>query len=157
MIEIKRWDNGEVIHSGDFKSVKECLEDGVRQGVNFYRAKLNRVSLDGSLLDGASLISASLISASLDEASLDEASLYRANLDGVNLSEAKEIIQFGPMNSSGRIAYAVNHGDRVMIKAGCFWDTTEALRERVKDDHERWDYLMLCDWAEKRFLGGEDD
>ena len=35
MIEIKRWDNGEVIHSGEFNSVGECLEDGAANGVSF--------------------------------------------------------------------------------------------------------------------------
>jgi hypothetical protein len=58
------------------------------------------------------------------------------------------------MASSGRLAYAVNFGDHVKIKAGCFWDTTEVLRERVKNDPKRQDYLLFCDWAEKRFLGG---
>jgi len=35
MIEIKRWDNGEVIHSGEFDSIKECFEDGIRREISF--------------------------------------------------------------------------------------------------------------------------
>jgi len=39
-IEIKRWDNQEVIHSGYFISIKECLEDGLSKRISFYRADL---------------------------------------------------------------------------------------------------------------------
>ena len=80
MIEITRWDNGEIIHSGDFKDIRECLEDGVRKGFSFefanmYRADLYRADLRGAYLIGASL----------DRANLDRANLYRADLRGAYL------------------------------------------------------------------------
>lgn len=55
MIEIKRWDNGEVIHSGEFASIKECLEDGVAKGVCFNYAELNEAELNHAALNGAEL------------------------------------------------------------------------------------------------------
>jgi hypothetical protein len=108
MIQIKRWDNGEIIHSGEFQTIRECIEDGVRKGVSFnfaslnfaslYRASLNGANLDGASLDGSNLTGASLYRASLNGANLDGASLdgsnltgaslYRASLDGASLTGA---------------------------------------------------------------------
>jgi hypothetical protein len=55
MIEIKRWDNGKVIYSGDFADIKECLEDGVKNGINFFRAELNYAELNNAKLNNAEL------------------------------------------------------------------------------------------------------
>jgi hypothetical protein len=81
MIEIKRWDTNEVIHGGDFDSVKDCLEDGVKKGINFYRASLDYARLNH---------------ASLDYTILDHASLDHARLDGAKYS----IIQIFKINFS---------------------------------------------------------
>jgi hypothetical protein len=158
MIEIKRWDNEEVIHSGDFDSIKECLEDGVRKGIIFYKANFCKADLRGVDLEEANLEGATLDRADLEGTNLYKANFCKADLRGVDLEEAnlyraEGILQFGPMASSGRLAYAVNFGDHVKIQAGCFWDTTDVLRAKVKNDPKRQDYLLLCDWAEKRFLG----
>ena len=49
-------------------TIKDTLEEAVRQKVSLNRASLNRASLDGASLDGASLNCASLYGASLDGA-----------------------------------------------------------------------------------------
>ena len=85
MIEIKRWDNEEVIHSGDFADLKECLEDGLKQGVNFYRAKLNDAKLNDAELNGAELNGAELNGAELNDAKLNDAELNGAELNGAEL------------------------------------------------------------------------
>ena len=59
-VEIKRWDNQEVIHSGYFISIKECLEDGVKRGISFYRADFTGVSLVAVNLTGSKLCGANL-------------------------------------------------------------------------------------------------
>ena len=63
---------GEVLfeYSKENNTVKETVEEAVRQGI----------SLDGASLDRASLNGASLNRASLNRASLNGASLYRASL-----------------------------------------------------------------------------
>ena len=123
------------------------------------RYRMNRSStIDLSAIDlsGANLSWANLFDANLSGANLFDANLFDANLSGVDLfntylSNAKNILQFGPMRKSGRLVYAVNHYDKIMILAGCFWGTTIELRTRVKDDAERFDYILLCDYAEKAF------
>lgn len=75
MIEIKRWDNGEVIHSGDFDSVKECLEDVVKKGICFHRADLRGANLQVADLRGADLQCADLRGANLQCAYLQGADL----------------------------------------------------------------------------------
>lgn len=89
MIEIKRWGTGEVIHSGEFESIKECLEDGVRNGIDFYRAHLNNAQLDDAELNNAHLNNARLNGAYLNCAELNNAHLNGAHLNGAHLSGAK--------------------------------------------------------------------
>ena len=60
MIEIKRWDTGKVIYSGEFNSVKACLEAGVKKGVSFYCAELNDARLNDAELNYAKLNDAEL-------------------------------------------------------------------------------------------------
>ena len=64
-------------------TVKDTVEEAVRQKVNLNGANLYRANLDGANLDWASLNGANL-----DRANLNEASLYRASLNGANLNRA---------------------------------------------------------------------
>ncbi len=89
MIEIKRWDTGEVIHAGDFADLKECLEDGASKGVNFFRAKLNYAELNYAELSGAKLNDAKLNYAELNYAELNYAELSGAELNGAELNYAE--------------------------------------------------------------------
>ena len=119
------------------KMVK-VLRAGKSKLWNRYR-QMNRSSANGFF--NANLAGANLISADLSGEDLFNTYLY----------DAKNVLQFGPMSKSGRLVYAVNHGDKIMILAGCFWGTTIELRTRVKDDAERFDYILLCDYVEKAF------
>ena len=87
MYQIKRWDNDEIIQEYG-ETVKECLEHGVKKGINFFKASLDCASLDCASLDHASLNHASLKGASLDGASLNLASLNLASLNFASLKGA---------------------------------------------------------------------
>ena len=74
-------------------TIKDTLEEAVKQGANLNRASLdganlNRANLDGASLYGASLNRANLDGANLYGANLNRANLNRANLDGANLDGA---------------------------------------------------------------------
>jgi len=96
-VEIKRWDTGAIIISGEYESIKDCLEKNIHT-TNFYRASLDGVNLNGASLhganlhgvhlDGASLHGTNLYGANLDGASLDGAFLIGASLDGASLNRA---------------------------------------------------------------------
>ena len=86
---------GEVLfeYEKEHNTIKDTVEEAVRQKASLYRANLDGASLDGASLngaslDGASLYRASLNGASLNGASLDGANLDRANLDGASLDGA---------------------------------------------------------------------
>jgi hypothetical protein len=82
-IEIRRWDNYEIIVCGEYESVKDCLEKN--KDKNFYRANLDSANLHSANLDSANLHSANLDSANLDSANLDSANLCSANLHSADL------------------------------------------------------------------------
>ena len=69
-------------------TVKDTVEEAVRQKVNLNGANLYRANLDGASLNGASLNGANLYRANLNRANLNEASLYRANLNEASLYRA---------------------------------------------------------------------
>ena len=86
---------GDVLFTHECKdnSVKETLEEAVRQHVRLRGANLRYADLDGANLryadlDGADLDGADLDGANLDGANLRGANLYRANLYRANLCGA---------------------------------------------------------------------
>ena len=109
--EIKRWDNGEVIHSGDFKSIKDCLLDGVSSGISF------------------------------EYADLRGADLREADLRGADLRYTKGIYIFNAYDTSKRTVYCVKHDDTFMCKAGCFYGTLDELEAKVLARHKSKVYL----------------
>ena len=94
-------------------------------------------------LSGAKLYGAKLYGANLYGANLYGADLSWANISGANLIGAKSVYSFGPMPTSGRICYAVWHGDKTgwMVQAGCFWGTIDALEKKVNAEHKCSVYL----------------
>ena len=129
-------------------------------GANLFGANLSHANLSHANLYDANLYNANLYNANLYNADLSRADLSNANLSNANLSnadlsnanlyDAKNIIQFGPMPTSGRIIFAVR-GEVTKVKAGCFWGTTEELMKKVKSAHNCPIYLGICDvidaWA----------
>ena len=82
----------------DNNTIKDTVEEAVKNRANLYGANLDRANLyranldganlNGANLDGANLNGANLYGANLYRASLDRASLYGANLNGANLDGA---------------------------------------------------------------------
>ena len=115
------------------------------------QADLRWAALSGCDLRGAALSGCDLRGADLYGCDLRGANLQGADLYGCDLRRTKNIMRFGPMMSSGRICYAVAHSDKIMFQAGCFWGTAEELEEKVKNDQDRWDYMLAIEWARKAF------
>ena len=65
MLEIKRFDNDEVIHSGEFSSIKELVEDAIVIRKSLYRANLGGANLRGINLRGINLGGTNLKDANL--------------------------------------------------------------------------------------------
>jgi hypothetical protein len=74
---------GDVLFSGDFSSVADCVVAAVKS-----RAYLTGANLARAYLTGANLARANLAGADLDGANLAGAYLARANLAGANLARA---------------------------------------------------------------------
>ena len=72
-------------------TIKDTLEEAVKQGANLNGANLNGANLDGANLNRANLNGANLNRANLNRASLNGANLNGANLDGANLNGASNI------------------------------------------------------------------
>ncbi|PUZ25051.1 hypothetical protein DCC81_12115 [Chitinophaga parva] len=88
-IEIKSiWGSVLFSYEKEDNTVKDTVEEAVKQGASLDGASLYGASLDGASLDGASLDGASLRNAFLDGASLRNASLRNASLDGASLDGA---------------------------------------------------------------------
>ena len=96
-IQIKSiWGTALFEYEKENNTLKDTLEEAIRQGANLtganltganlYRASLTGANLDGANLYRANLYRASLTGANLTGANLDGANLYRASLDGANLT-----------------------------------------------------------------------
>jgi hypothetical protein len=84
---------GRVLYSTEATSLKDCVEQAVRENVDLSNAVLIRADLDGAnlyeaILGHADLYAANLSGANLIRANLIRANLYGSNLSGANLSEA---------------------------------------------------------------------
>ena len=80
--------NGEVIFSGDFESIKKCVEAAVKSGAYLSGAYLSGADLRDAYLRGADLSGADLSGAYLRGAYLSGADLRGAYLSGADLSGA---------------------------------------------------------------------
>jgi len=96
-------------------------------GANLSEANLSEANLSYANLHGANLHGANLREANLSEANLSEANLSEANLRYADLSKAHGILRVGP-SADGYEFFGVVRDDRVWIKAGCQWFTSDDAR-----------------------------
>ena len=98
-IEIKRWDNDEVIysHACENNTIGETVEDAVKNGIDLSYAYLSHADL--KIID--------LSNAKLSYANLSNANLYFVNLIGVDLSYA-DLNNANLYNSNLYKAYLIN-------------------------------------------------
>ena len=104
-------------------------------GADLRGADLRGADLRWSDLTGAILYDADLTGADLRAADLRGANLGGANLGGAYLFGAHGIVSAGPVGRERRIVYAVDHDDRVMVQAGCRWDTADAVVAAIEDGY----------------------
>jgi len=86
-------------------TIKETLEEAVKNranlnGANLYGANLYGANLDRANLYGANLDRANLYGANLDRANLNGANLYGANLNGANLKKIIHLFTIVPEKGS---------------------------------------------------------
>ena len=87
-IEIKRWDNGNVIFSYtcEDNTVSKTVEKAVRQGINLSYANLSYANLIGADLTNTNLTFANLSYANLSNSDLYHTNFFYTNLSYANLS-----------------------------------------------------------------------
>lgn len=154
-MEIKNRTTGKIIFSGDYLSIRECVEDAVRKKIKLQRAGLQGVDLRGANLYGADFRGADLYGADLCDADLQWADLHGvdlrwANLHGTDLYAANlyrgvGAVQWQSPLGLKRMCYSVAHGEKVMHKIGCFWgDTEEAASAIIKKygDNSLYEKIM---------------
>ena len=114
------------------------LADGAPSGDD-RRADLTGATLTGAYLSDANLRDANLRGAIPYDADLTGADLTGADLTGAVLRGAIGITSRGPVWHEERTIYAVDHGDRVMIKAGCRWETADEVIAAIERDYVECD------------------
>ena len=87
-MESKNRFTGKVLYSCGLNTIKEAVEQAVKEGANLREADLGRANLEGANLEGAYLERADLTEADLTGADLRDANLRGAYLERSNLTGA---------------------------------------------------------------------
>jgi uncharacterized protein YjbI with pentapeptide repeats len=148
LIEIKSWINNSVLYSGDFETIKDAVEDAVKNRASLNGASLNRASLDGASLDGAYLDIASLNGASLNGASLDGASLNGASLNRAYLPNFI-YLSISPIGSENGCLWVMKNENGILYNRGCFSGTETEFRAAILKKHAGTEF-------EKKYLAAID-
>ena len=81
-------------------------------------ADVSEATVPGADMSEANLRGANMSRADMSEANLHGAKLSGAKLRGANLHGAKDVLQFGPMPTSGRMIYFVQHESESWFRLG---------------------------------------
>jgi len=148
-IEVKNRFTGNVIVSGKYESIKNCLEKN-------RDADLGGANLGGANLGDAYLGDAYLRGANLRDANLRDANLGDANLGGANLRGANLGVKYPPMMSHAFIAEILKRetndinmlkwiGLILLMREWC-WDD---FKEKASGKALLWAKKILCGkWPE---------
>jgi hypothetical protein len=142
LIEIPNRYTGAIILSGEYESIKDCLEknreadlrDADLRDADLREAYLSGANLSGADLSGADLSGADLSGANLRGANLSGADLSGANLRGANLSGAnlsKTILD--PINKPNQNIDGFEKQDDVWV-FGYRTRSTSAAGKTLQDD-----------------------
>ena len=134
---LNRYTN-EVVFEDESETIKETVENAVKQGASLDGASLTWANLTRASLDGASLTRANLTRANLTRASLDGASLDGASLDEekiITLKGLNPIFQIGPIGSRSDTLIIFHTNKGLYAKAGCFFGTSEEFLAKVQEHH----------------------
>ena len=127
-IEIKSRFSLEVLFS------HECEDNSV--AITLAAAINAKADLRGADLHGANLYGADLRSADLRSADLRSANLYGADLgDAGKLTGDRPYFAVGPIGSRQDVLTAFQTEKGVFLRAGCFFGTVEAFRDKLQGEH----------------------
>ena len=127
LMEIKGWKTGDVLFSGNYNSLKECL----------LAALAGEADLRGADLRGANLREANLREANLREANLYEANLYGADLRGANLRGAN----LRGANLRGANLYGANLREANLYEANLYEANLPELSVSIQAGEEYWLFI----------------
>ena len=134
---------GEVLFSYEKENntIKETVEEAVKQGANLVGARLDGANLDGARLDGAYLVG--------------------AHLDGARLGEwgklqlTSDILFVSPIGSRNGCTTIFNTDKGIFVRCGCFRGTLEEFASKVKETHgdnkHARDYLALVEFVKVKY------
>ena len=123
--------------------VTDGMPSGDDRRADLYGADLRGADLHDAYLYGADLHDVYLRDADLHDADLHDAYLRDADLRDADLTGAIGITSRGPVGLSARTIYAVDHADRVMVQAGCRWDTSDEVIAAIERDYVECDLRVL--------------
>ena len=144
IIEIKHRFTESVLCKFEAESLKDCVQQAVKNGANLYGADLRGANLYGADLYGANLRGANLYGANLYGANLYGANLYGADLYGANLRGAN---LYGA-DLRGANLYGANlYGEKIAIApiliGGLIWSIciSESYLEIgcQRHTHDKWE------------------
>ncbi len=99
---------------------------------NLSHAILTESAMSGARFDGSDLTGAVLYHVDASGANFTGTILNCTNLSGAHLFGCEGIVQFGPCPGIGRIGYAVDHSDRIMVRLGCWWGDLDSTIARLR-------------------------
>ena len=152
-------------------TIKDAIEEAVKQGAylygadlyganlrgaDLYRANLRGANLYGADLYGADLYGADLRGADLRGADLEGANLRGANLRGAGkLSTSEDILLVGNIGSRLGFTTIYNTDKGIYVQCGCFFGTIDEFVVKVEETHKgtrhERDYKALVEFAKVKF------
>ena len=135
--------NGSIIFKFECNTIKECVEEAIKNRANLSGADLSRADLSR-----ADLSEANLSGADLSRADLSRADLNRANLRGANLSGASflgEELTKNPLYINAGLNWQIWISD-TKIKIGCQTHTTIAWSNFTDEQISKMDNNALDFW-----------
>ena len=122
------------LYGADLRSAN--LGSADLRSANLYGADLRSANLYGANLRSANLRSADLRSANLVDADLRSANLYGADLgDAGKLTGDRPYFAVGPIGSRQDVLAAFLTENGIFLRAGCFFGTVEAFRDKLQGEH----------------------
>ena len=142
-------------------TIKDAIEEAVKQGAYLYGADLYGANLRGADLYRANLRGANLYGANLYGADLRGADLEGANLRGANLrgagklSTSEDILLVGNIGSRLGFTTIYNTDKGIYVQCGCFFGTIDEFVVKVEETHKgtrhERDYKALVEFAKVKF------
>ena len=131
--------HGANLYGADLRSAN--LHGADLYGADLRSANLHGADLRSANLRSANLHSADLYGADLYGADLRSADLYGANLRSADLGDAGKLtgdrpyFAVGPIGSRQDVLAAFLTEKGVFLRAGCFFGTVEAFRDKLQGEH----------------------